>query len=130
MPSNKGCKCVILSSRERTEGTSGKNENSALHSSHDRQSDTQLYPIVVRLYDASLGRITDVLSFPSCTGENIFHLLNDALTTRNIPWSNCIAFESDSASVMIGTFKGVAAFVKKKNNPQCTSKAVCVIPFI
>ena len=88
----------------------------ATDGSHDRQSDTQLYPIVVRLYDASLGRITDVvLSVPSCTtsctGENIFHLLNDALTTRNIP---CIAFESDSASVMIGRFKGVAAFVKKE----------------
>ena len=80
---------------------------------------------MVKLYDASLGRITDVLSFPSCTGENIFHLLNDALTTRNIPWSNCIAFESDSASVMIGTFKGVAAFVKKEQPTVYIQGCMC-----
>ena len=102
----------------------------ATDGSHDRQSDTQLYPIVVRLYDASLGRITDVvLSIPSCTtsctGENIFHLLNDALTTRNIPWSNCIAFESDSASVMIGRFKGVAAFVKKEQPTVYIQGCMC-----
>ena len=102
----------------------------ATDGSHDRQSDTHLYPIVVRLYDVSLGRITDVVlsilsCTTSCTGENIFHLLNDALTTRNIPWSNCIAFESDSASVMIGRFKGVAAFVKKEQPTVYIQGCMC-----
>lgn len=92
--------------------------------STDGSSDTttsQLYPVVVRYYDGSLGKIvTQLLSLPamqevSSTGENIFNLLNRNLEKFNIPWQRCVSFCCDNASVMVGVHKGVAAFVRKEN---------------
>ena len=52
------------------------------------------------------------------TGLNIFNLLDSLLEKNSIPWSNCISFGCDSASVNTGVHKGVFSFIKKKN-PNC-----------
>jgi hypothetical protein len=102
----------------------------ATDGSNDRHSPTSLYPIVVRYYDMNCGRIVCVvLSIPgnteASTGQNIFNLLNAELVLRNIPWKNCIAFECDSASVMVGRYKGVAAFIKKEHPSVYVQGCVC-----
>ena len=75
--------------------------------------DAKLYPLVVRYFDESLGRIscsllTMVEWKEASTGDNIFHLLDHELTKRKILWSNCVSFSSDNATVMSGMGKGVA----------------------
>ena len=81
---------------------------------------SQLYPVLLTYYDDSKGQVKEVLySLPeckqSCTGENIFKLVDGELTKANIPWQNCIGFSADNASVMMGRKKGVASFVLEKN---------------
>lgn len=81
----------------------------------------QIYPIVVRYYNADCGKImTELLNIPACksssTGENIFKLLDNELKRHDVSWQNCIAFGCDNASVMTGKHKGVAAFIKKENS--------------
>ncbi len=81
--------------------------------------DIKMYPIVVRIFDASLGRVV-VMLLKICesresTGRAIFELLDDELKKRGIPWSNCVSFASDNAAVMQGLGKGVAAFLKAQN---------------
>ena len=81
--------------------------------------DCKLYPVVVRYFDQSLGRIvcsllTMVEWKEASTGENIFKLLDQELTLkRRIPWSNCVSFSSDNASVMSGMGKGVAGHISR-----------------
>ena len=41
-------------------------------------------------------------------------LMDEEFQSRDIPWSNCIAFGSDNASVMTGNKKGVIAFIERK----------------
>ncbi|XP_069109729.1 uncharacterized protein [Argopecten irradians] len=41
--------------------------------------------------------------------------MDHELKERAIPWSNCLSFAADNASVMTGVHKGVLAFVKKEN---------------
>ncbi len=61
-----------------------------------------------------VSRISVELS-NSCL-NSVWHIaLNEELQTRQIPWSNCISFAADNASVMSGQHKGVIAFVKKEN---------------
>ena len=79
----------------------------------------KLYPVIVKYYDKSVSRVNcGLLSLVECdlasTGENIFKILDNELTSREIPWGNCLSFTSDNASVMMGSKKGVAAFVLKK----------------
>ena len=83
--------------------------------------DIKLYPIVVKYYDQSVGRIVTVLlCMPECsetsTGEHIFELMDNELTKRDIPWDNCLSFGADNASVMQGLGKGLAGFIKRKNS--------------
>lgn len=80
--------------------------------------DAKLYPVVVRYLDKSLSRIvcsllTMVEWKEASTGDNIFKLLDHELTKRNIPWSNCVSFSSDNASVMSGMGKGVAGHISR-----------------
>ena len=78
--------------------------------------DVKMYPIVVKLFDASLGRVV-VLMLKLCesresTGKAIFELVNYELKKRGIGWENCVSFAADNAAVMQGLGKGVAAFLK------------------
>uniref|UniRef100_A0A8C1QXY7 DUF4371 domain-containing protein n=1 Tax=Cyprinus carpio TaxID=7962 RepID=A0A8C1QXY7_CYPCA len=81
--------------------------------------DVKLYPLVVRVYDPSVGKIVVVLlKIVECresTGEGIYNLIDQELNKRKIPWGNCVSFSADNASVMQGLRKGVAAFIKSQN---------------
>ena len=95
----------------------------ATDGSNDGGSD-QLYPVLLSLYDDAKGEVVQaLLSLPaltegSSTGENIFKVLDQELSKEKIPWSNCVAFAADNASVMLGKKKGVASFMKNQNS-QC-----------
>ncbi|KAJ8017756.1 Zinc finger MYM-type protein 6 [Holothuria leucospilota] len=80
----------------------------------------KLYPVLVKSFDPVLGQmVCELLSMKQSTerstGENIFNLLNNELTSWSIPWSNCVSFGTDNASVMLGKHKGVATLIKQKN---------------
>lgn len=90
--------------------TDGSNDNEA----------TKLYPVAVRVFDETVCKITScILSIKECkeasTGENIFKILDSELKSAQILWSNCVSFSTDNASVMLGTSKGVAAYIHKEN---------------
>jgi hypothetical protein len=89
----------------------------------------QLYPVVVRYYDQSIGRVVSgLLALPPCedhsTGENIFKLLEKEVEQYST-WSQCIGYCSDNAAVMMGHKKGVAAFVKEKHSNIFISGCTC-----
>ena len=50
-------------------------------------------------------------------GKNIFDVLDTEMSARGIPWANCIAFGCDNANVMVGSKKGVFAYIKEQ--PGC-----------
>nr|XP_057926630.1 uncharacterized protein LOC131128085 [Doryrhamphus excisus] len=79
----------------------------------------KLHPLVVRVYDPSVGKIAVVLlKIVECrdsTSEGIYNVIDQELNKRKIPWSNCVSFAADSASVTQGPRKGVAAFLKSQN---------------
>ena len=98
--------------------------------SSDRGVEAQLYPLVVRCYSKTAGRILrQLLAMPecqsACTGENIFQLMDTTLKSKAIAWDRCIAYGSDNASVMMGAKKGVAAFVTKENPAIFISGCTC-----
>lgn len=81
--------------------------------------DIKMYPIVVRSFDPSLGRVT-VMLLQICesresTGRAIFELLDSELKKIGIPWSNCVSFAADNAAVMQGLGKVVEAFLKAQS---------------
>ena len=91
--------------------------------SADKGGKRQLYPLLVRYYDEDLGKIvTYVLQIPDMkkdsTGQNIFDLLDEALSTFGLRWDQVVSFCSDNAAVMMGRNKGVAGFILKEN-PKC-----------
>ena len=87
----------------------------AMDGSND--TDTKLYPVVVRYYNSDLGEVVcHLLALPNLvgnsTGENIAGLLNETMERFSIPWKNCISVSCDNAAVMIGANKGVTKFLK------------------
>ncbi|XP_054628077.1 uncharacterized protein LOC129179195 isoform X2 [Dunckerocampus dactyliophorus] len=79
----------------------------------------KLHPLVVRVYEPSVGKIAVVLlKVVECrdsTSEGIYNLMDQELNKRKIPWGNCVSFAADNASVMQGARRGVAAFIKSRN---------------
>lgn len=78
-----------------------------------------MYPIVVCIFDATVGRVV-VLLHKLCesrdsTGRAIFELIDAEMKKSGIPWSNCVSFAADNAAVMQSLGKGVAAFLKTQN---------------
>lgn len=56
------------------------------------------------------------LPLPShTTGEAIFEVLNNFMSTREITWDKCVAVSTDGARAMTGTRIGLQACVKKMN---------------
>lgn len=49
------------------------------------------------------------------TGEAIFEVLNNFMSTHEIPWEKCVAVSTDGARAMTGTRIGLQARVKKMN---------------
>lgn len=78
--------------------------------------DVKMYPIAVKIFDASVGKVVLMLlklcESRESTGKAIFDLVDNVLKEKGIPWSNCVSFAADNAAVMQGLGKGVAAFLK------------------
>ncbi|KAL8598205.1 hypothetical protein ACOMHN_043276 [Nucella lapillus] len=99
-------------------GTDGSQEGGEKH-----------YPIVVRFCDSN-GYIQSKLlanstSTDSSTGENIFHLLDDTLTSLGIDWTKCLSLVCDNAATMTGVNKGVISYVRKKTPKVHLAGCVC-----
>ena len=95
--------------------------------SSDRGSENQLYPIVIRYYNSSLGRVvTSLHSLPAIegasTGENIFQLMNVAVKEN---WKNCIAYCSDNAATMMGRKTGVAGHIARTQESVFITGCTC-----
>ena len=78
----------------------------------------KFYPLVISYIDEGKHCVS-LLSVPtvteaSCTGENIFQVLDTELAKFDLSWENCIAFGSDNAPVMVGGKKGVYGFIKER----------------
>lgn len=98
----------------------------------DGSSDTKenkLYPIVVTYFDELKGRNSTVLlslaASSDNTGRGIFNALNDEFEKKGIPWSNCLSFACDNAYTMIGSVKGVAAFIKNVHPSVIVARCSC-----
>ncbi|KAL8607609.1 hypothetical protein ACOMHN_003528 [Nucella lapillus] len=58
-------------------------------------------------------------------GENIFHLLDDTLTSLGIDWTKCLSLVCDNAATMTGVNKGVISYVRKKTPKVHLAGCVC-----
>ena len=89
----------------------------------------QLYPILVRYPDEELEKIvTRLLRLcecrEACTGENIFNML-DSSVDKHSDWNQCIALSVDNESTMTGLNKGLAGFIKRKQDKIFISGCTC-----
>ena len=79
---------------------------------------SHLYPIIIRCFDYYGKIVMHLLLLPSShdsTGDGIFQIINNELTSRRIKKNNCIAVESDNASVMSSARKGFISYVQKSH---------------
>ncbi|KAL8590432.1 hypothetical protein ACOMHN_011645 [Nucella lapillus] len=87
------------------------------------------YPIVVRFCDSNGYIQSKLLANPtstdSSTGENIFHLLDDTLTSLGTDWTKCLSLVCDNAATMTGVNKGVISYVRKKTPKVHLAGCVC-----
>lgn len=87
------------------------------------------FAILVRLWDENLRKpVTRFLDMPVCnigTGEKLFDLIDESLKGRSIPWSNVVAFESDTTNVMIGKHNSVLSRVKDVQPKVFSQGCVC-----
>ena len=61
---------------------------------------------------------TRLLDMPICNiaiVQNIFDLIDEALTKRNIPWSNVVGFELDTYNMMKGWPNSVLSRLKRSS---------------
>ncbi|KAJ8048361.1 Zinc finger BED domain-containing protein 5 [Holothuria leucospilota] len=84
-------------------------------------SNAKLYPVVVRYFNNTSGKVDCVLlslveSTAKATGENIFKILDAELNDLGIRWENCVSFAADNASVMMGKNKGVVAYITQRQS--------------
>lgn len=76
--------------------------------------------MIVRYFDFDISQAVSMLveiaiTSDASTGGNIFKLV-DKIQDNKIPsWKNVICFSADNAAVMVGSVKGVVAYVKKEN---------------
>ena len=91
--------------------------------------DVKLYPLVVRFFNASQGRVVclllHLLESSVSTGEAIYKLMVDYLAKHNIPWTNCLSFAADIAKVMVGTGVGVAGHLRRQHPHVCVIGCAC-----
>ena len=91
--------------------------------------DDKNFAILIRLWDDLLGKpVTRFLDMPVCnigTANILFEAIERALDERNIPWSNVVGFESDTANVMIGKHNSVLSCIKLKQPDVFSQGCVC-----
>ena len=86
-------------------------------------SDLQkMNPMTVRIFDFSRGQVcTRFLDMCLTQGTNagtaeaIFKSMDEALQSRNIPWSNCVGVGVDNASVNMGRHNSIRSRALEKN---------------
>lgn len=88
----------------------------------------KLYPVLIKIFDTSLGQVTtELLEIRECaersTGENTFKLLDITLSSKEISWKNCVSFGTGNALVMTGKHKG--AFITRKKPNIYISGCTC-----
>ena len=71
---------------------------------------------------------TRFLDMPICNianAQSLFDLIDEALTKRNIPWSNVVGFESDTCNVMISRHNSFFSRIKQKQSKAFSLGYVC-----
>lgn len=98
-----------------TDGSNDKNE--------------QLYPIVIRVYSPSEGKIsTQLIAIcepKTSQAKDITAVITDKFKSLNVPLSGCVSFASDNANVMTGAEGGVIAGLRKLNKDILLAPCVC-----
>ena len=92
--------------------------------------DAKQYPIVINFFsEIDQCIVSRVFAVPVCTGratgENIYNLINDVITSRNIPYKFMLSIGSDNAPVMTGSKKGVYGFLVKQHKEIYLSGCPC-----
>ena len=109
--------------------TCGKDGPFSILCDEGNGTDNKYFAILVRLWDERVNMpATRFLDMPICNianAENLFHHIDEALTKRNIPWSNVVGFESDTCNVMIGRHNSVYSRVKQKQSKVFSIGCVC-----
>lgn len=98
--------------------TALQNQPFCLATDGSNDSGSKLYPIVATHFNNDNGQVeSSLLAIPALKGDstaaNISNLVCEKLNQLNIPISNCIAFGSDNAYVMVGRKAGVAQLLKE-----------------
>ena len=82
------------------------------------KGDVKHLVIFVRMWSDILRKpVTRFLDMPVCniaTGEKLFECIDTVVSSRAIPWSNFVGFESDTCNVMMGKHNSVLSRVKGK----------------
>jgi hypothetical protein len=75
----------------------------------DKNETEKFNPLTVRFFSDVHGEVhTQFLDMCSTSGKeaataaSIFAVVNEKMGVCNVPWSNCVAFSVDNASVNIG----------------------------
>ena len=79
----------------------------------------EMNPLTVRLFDVNRGSMcTQFLHMcmsSSSTAQGIFSKMEQAMTTHNIPWTNCVGLSVDNTSVNMGCRNSIKTHVLDKN---------------
>lgn len=78
----------------------------------------------MRLWDDELGKpATHFLGMPVCNIGTAAKLFDTTLEERAIPWSNVVAFESDTTNVMVGNIT-LSSHESRKSSLMFTAKVM------
>ena len=79
----------------------------------------KMNPPTVRIFDVNRGSVCpqflDMCMSSSPTAQGIFAKMEEAMTTHNIPWTNCVGLSVDNTSVNMGCRNSIKTRVLDKN---------------
>lgn len=94
----------------------------------------KMNPLTVRIFDSEGGQVsTKFLDMCLTSGtdagraEAIFEAMDGALTSREIPWQNCIGLSVDNTSVNIGRHNSIKSRLLQKNSSVYVMGCPCHI---
>ena len=90
----------------------------AVHGSSNSDFE-KMNPLTVRIFDVNRGSVCtqflDMCKSSSSTAQGIFAKMEEAMTTYNIPWKNCVGLSVDNTSVNMGCRNSIKTHVLDKN---------------